>query len=135
MKQSYTMPINELIDKTAQDLKKIKEIKPPVWANLVKTGVSRERVPVEKDWWYARTASILRKVHILGPIGTSKLRTKYGSKKNRGVKPGKFYKSSGNIIRKVLQQLETAGLIIKKDKGVHKGRIITAKGKSLLFGK
>tara|TARA_Y100000310_G_scaffold322644_1_gene381890 strand:+ start:79 stop:468 length:390 start_codon:yes stop_codon:yes gene_type:complete len=129
------MPINELIDKTAQDLKKIKEIKPPVWANLVKTGVSRERVPVEKDWWYARTASILRKVHILGPIGTSKLRTKYGSKKNRGVKPGKFYKSSGNIIRKVLQQLETAGLIIKKDKGVHKGRIITAKGKSLLFGK
>ncbi|MDP7140998.1 MAG: 30S ribosomal protein S19e [Candidatus Woesearchaeota archaeon] len=135
MKQSYTMPINELIDKTAQDLKKIKEIKPPVWANLVKTGVSRERVPVEKDWWYSRTASILRKVHILGPIGTSKLRTKYGSKKNRGVKPGKFYKSSGNIIRKVLQQLETAGLIIKKDKGVHKGRIITAKGKSLLFGK
>jgi|TARA_B100001964_G_scaffold210824_1_gene245574 small subunit ribosomal protein S19e len=129
------MPINELIDKTAQDLKKIKEIKPPVWANLVKTGVSRERVPVEKDWWYSRTASILRKVHILGPIGTSKLRTKYGSKKNRGVKPGKFYKSSGNIIRKVLQQLETAGLIIKKDKGVHKGRIITAKGKSLLFGK
>ncbi|MDP7505965.1 MAG: 30S ribosomal protein S19e [Candidatus Woesearchaeota archaeon] len=135
MKQSYTMPINELIDKTAQDLKKIKEIKPPVWANLVKTGVSRERVPVEKDWWYSRTASILRKVHILGPIGTSKLRTKYGSKKNRGVKPGKFYKSSGNIIRKVLQQLETAGLIIKKDKGVHKGRIITSKGKSLLFGK
>jgi small subunit ribosomal protein S19e len=129
------MPINELIDKTAQDLKKIKEIKPPVWANLVKTGVSRERVPVEKDWWYSRTASILRKVHILGPIGTSKLRTKYGSKKNRGVKPGKFYKSSGNIIRKVLQQLETAGLIIKKDKGVHKGRIITSKGKSLLFGK
>ena len=135
MKQSYNTPVNELIDKAAGALKKVKEIKPPAWAGYVKTGVSKERPPVKKDWWYARAASILKKVSRLGPIGTSKLRTKYGSKKNRGVRPGKFYRGSGNIIRKILQQLETAGLVIKKDKGVHKGKVITAKGKELLFGK
>jgi len=135
MKESYNTPVNELIEKTAQELKKIKEIKPPAWEGYVKTGVSRERPPVKKDWWYTRSASILRKVYKLGPIGTSKLRTKYGGRKNRGVKPERFYKGSGSIIRKILQQLETAGLIMKKDKGVHKGKIITAKGKELLFGK
>ena len=43
-----------------------------------------------------------------------------------------FYRGSGSIIRKALQQLEAAGLIEKKDKGVHKGRVITGKGMSLL---
>ncbi|MBI2666235.1 40S ribosomal protein S19, partial [Candidatus Woesearchaeota archaeon] len=33
---------------------------------------------------------------------------------------------------KILQQLETSGLIKKADKGVHKGRVLTAKGTSFL---
>jgi small subunit ribosomal protein S19e len=92
----------------------------------------KERVPVDKDWWYLRTASVLRTVYRLGPIGVSKLRTKYGGKKNRGVKKEHFFKGSGNILRKSLQQLEKAGLIKFTDKGIHKGRIITPKGKAFL---
>lgn len=132
MASIYDVDPNELIERAAQELKKIAEIKPPEWARFVKTGAHKERPPVNQDWWYIRTAAILRSVYKLGPVGVSKLRTKYGGKKRRGYKPPEFRKGSGNIIRKILQQLEEAKLIKKVDKGVHKGRIITPKGKSLL---
>lgn len=128
----YDIPADKLIQKTAQELKKIQEIKAPSWASFVKTGSHKERPPVQEDWWHIRAASILRKVGILGPIGTNKLRRKYGGKKNRGHKPGKFYPGSSNITRKVLQQLEKAGLVKQTDIKHHKGRILTPKGKSLL---
>ena len=122
----------ELIEKVAEELKKIEEIKPPVWARFVKTGVHRERAPANPDWWHVRAAAVLRAVYMLGPIGVSKLRTKYGGKKRRGHKMPEFRKGSGSVIRKVLQQLEKAQLIKFVEKGVHKGRVIAPKGKSLL---
>ena len=128
----YDVDPSKLIEKVSEELKKVDEIKAPEWAKYAKTGASKERPPVEEDWWYARAASILRKIYMLGPIGVSKLRKKYGGKKNRGHKPEKFYKGSGNIIRKSLQQLEKAGLIKQVVKSGHKGRIVTAKGKKLL---
>jgi len=132
MANIYEVPTNELIEKTAQELKKIEHIVPPEWANYVKTGTNRERPPVKKNWWYVRAASILRKTYKLGPIGVSKLRTYYGGKKNRGMKPEKFFKGSGNILRKILQQLEKSELVKQEKVGNHKGRVITPKGKSLL---
>ncbi len=122
----------DLVIKAADALKQHKEITPPVWAGYVKTGMSRERPPVEKDWWYLRSASVLRRIRVLGPIGTSKLRRFYGGRKNRGYAPERFYKGSGNIIRKILQQLDKAGLSKQVDVQGHKGRIATAKGMSLL---
>ena len=124
----YDVDPSELINRAAGELKKIEQIKAPEWALFVKTGTSRERPPVDKDWWYVRAASILRKVSILGPIGVNKLRKKYGGMKNRGHKPGKFYVGSGNIIRKILQQLEKAELIKFVEKKSHKGKVITPKG-------
>ena len=126
------VPQGKLIDKTAQKLKNINEIKPPEWANIVKTGTQKQRPPVEDDWWYTRSAAVLRTLLIKGPIGVSKLRTKYGGRKRRGHKPPKFAKGSGSIQRKVLQQLESAGLAKKNEKSVHKGRMITTKGLRLL---
>ena len=128
----YDVEAQELIIKAAEELKKIPEIKAPPWAAFVKTGMHKERPPVKNDWWHIRTASILRAVYRLGPVGVSKLRTKYGGKKNRGVKKEHFYKGSGNILRKSLQQLEKAGFVKFAEKGVHKGRVITPKGKSFL---
>jgi len=128
----YDVDATELIERAAQELKTVSDIKAPVWAVFVKTGVSRERVPSRKDWWYVRAAAVLRSIYKLGPIGVSKLRTKYGGRRNVGHKPDRVYRGSGNIIRKVLQQLEKAGFIAKAQKGVHKGRVITAKGKSFL---
>ena len=128
----YDVDANELIEKAAKELKKIAELKMPEWALFVKTGVSKERQPVSRDWWYTRAASILRKLYLASPMGVSKLRTKYGGKKNRGNKPEKFYKGSGKVIRSILQQLEKAEFIKKAEKGAHKGRAITKKGKSFL---
>jgi len=129
----YDKNPNELINQVAQELEKVEEIKAPEWHKFVRTGVSKERSPTQKNWWYLRAASILRRLYVSkGPIGVSKLSVKYGSRKNRGYKPDKFYKASTNIIRKILQQLEKSGLIEKKDIKGHKGRIITNKGKKIL---
>lgn len=123
---------NQLIEKAAQNLKKDKMVLPPEWSIFVKTGHHKERLPDDLDWWYFRSAAILRSVAKLGPIGTQKLRTKYGGKKNRGHKPERFYKASGSIIREILQQLEKSQLIKQTQIGNHKGRILTPKGASFL---
>jgi small subunit ribosomal protein S19e len=125
----FDVPARELINEIALDLKK--SIPEPEFVRFVKTGVNRERAPQQRDWYYIRMASILRRIFVNGPVGTQRLRTYYGGKKNRGVRPHKFYKGSGKIIRSCLQALEKQGLI-KKDK---KGRVITPKGQSFLSKK
>ncbi|MEM2089635.1 MAG: 30S ribosomal protein S19e [Candidatus Pacearchaeota archaeon] len=115
----------------ASELKKISEFKMPEWAMFVKTSVAKERPPEEKDWWYVRAASILRSVYIKGVVGVSRLRVKYGSRKNRGMRPEKFYKASGKIIRTILQQATKAGLV-EHIKGKRTGRRLTKKGKEFL---
>jgi len=121
----------DIVNHAAEKLKAV--LKAPEWAAYVKTGMSRERPPSQEDWWFYRAASILRNVNRFGPVGTQKLRTRYGGKKNRGVKTEHFYKGSGKVIRQVLQDLEKEGLIKQEARGVHKGRIITPKGKAILF--
>lgn len=128
----YNVPADELISRAAKELKKLNELKPPFWADFVKTGISRERPPINPEWWYTRAASILRKTLVFGPIGVSKLRVDYGGRKNRGVAGEHTFKGSGNILRKIFQQLEKAGFVKQGKKGNHKGRIITPKGTSFL---
>jgi small subunit ribosomal protein S19e len=128
----YDVDASDLIEKIVEELKKDENISPPDWAGFVKTGMSKDRVPANKDWWYVRAAAIFRTIYKYGPIGVSKLRVKYGGKKNRGNKPSRFYPGSGNIIRKVLQQLEKSEYLKKDDKSGHKGRNLTSKGRSFL---
>ena len=128
MTNIYDVEAGDLVSEASEDLKKISEIQAPEWISYVKTGAHKERPSDDEDFWFKRSASILRVIYKDGPVGVAKLRTKYGGKKNRGMKPNKFYKGSGSITRKILQQLETAGLV-SKDKT---GRSITAKGKSLM---
>ena len=111
-----------------EELKKIKEIQAPTWISFTKSGTSRERPPVQPDFWYSRAASVLRRIYLDGPVGLSRLRTYYGGRKRRGHKPARFRRASGNIIRKILQQLEQAGLV---EKG-NKGRKVTSKGQKFL---
>lgn len=132
MASIYDVNPTALIEKTAAELKKIPQIKPPQWASYAKTGMHKQRPPVKADWWFMRSGAILRSIYKLGPIGVSKLRTKYGGKKDRGHKPEHFFKGSGAIIRKVCQQLEAAELIKQTKVGNHKGRVVTAKGQSML---
>lgn len=122
----------QLISKCAEELKKQKLVQPTSWSKFVKTGHHQERTPENPDWWYTRSAAVLRSIAKSGPIGTEKLRTKYGGKKNQGYRPSEFYKASGNHLRKILQQLEKSGLLKQTQKGAHKGRVLTPKGTSFL---
>lgn len=129
----YEIPKGELIERAAKELQKVTAVQPPAWSKFVKTGMSKERQPVRDDWWFVRAAAILRRLSGAdGPIGVQKLRTLYGGRKNRGHAPERFYPGSGNIIRKILQQLDKAGFAKKIEKGEHKGRAITPAGFSFL---
>lgn len=137
MTKVLEMNAHEYNQKLAEALKQISEIEQPEWSKYVKSGQSKERPIDDLNFWHKRTASILRQIYKKGIIGVSRLRTKYGSKKNRGFAPEEFRKSSGKIIRTILQQTDKAGLteIAKNIKGVRSkkpGRQLTAKGKEFL---
>ena len=124
----YDVPADHIIRRVAEELKKRKEIVPPEWAAFAKTGVHKEMPPEDPDWWFTRAAAVLRRVYVDGPLGVERMRSFYGGKKNRGSRPNAFRKGSGSILRKSLQQLEAAGLIIH-DKT---GRKVSPAGMSFL---
>jgi small subunit ribosomal protein S19e len=128
MTTAYDVPADLLIRKVAEELKKRPEFTPPDWAAFVKTGVHKEMPPEDPDWWFVRAAAVLRRVYVDGPIGVERMRSFYGGKKNRGSRPSQFRKGSGSILRKSLQQLETAGFVIH-DKT---GRRVSPAGASLV---
>lgn len=130
-KEIYSRDPSEYNKALALALKEIKEFSVPEWALYVKSGVSKERVPEDPDFWYKRTASILRQLYIKGVVGVERLRNRYGSKKDRGVKPSKHAKASGKMIRVMLQQAEAAGFVEKLDK-IQFGRRLTQKGRDFL---
>ncbi len=113
----YDVPPDHIIRRVAEELKKKKEIVPPAWAAFAKTGVHKEMPPEDPDWWFIRAAAVLRRVYVDGPLGVERMRSFYGGNKNRGSKPNAFRKGSGSILRKSLQQLEAAGLVIHDKTG------------------
>lgn len=115
----------------AQALKEMPEFKVPEWATLVKSGVSKQRPPEDDNFWFIRSASILRQIYIKGVVGVNRLRTRYGDRKNRGSQPARFKKASGKIIRTILQQSEKAGIVEKISNQQH-GRRLTNKGREFL---
>lgn len=126
----YEVPPEAIIQRLADHLKKrVEAVSAPSWASFVKTGAHREKPPQDPDWWYARCASILRKLYVKGPLGVSKLRNIYGGKRRRGGRPPHFRKGSGAIVRRALQQLGKAGLVQSINR---KGRDLTNEGRSLL---
>lgn len=124
------VPAAKLIERLAKHLRENVEIvTPPDWTSYVKTGSHAEKQPQNPDWWYIRCASLLRKIYIHGPIGIAKLRPAYGGGKNPGVTPQHAQKAGGSILRKALQQLETAGFI---ETFGSRGRRTTHEGRKLL---
>jgi small subunit ribosomal protein S19e len=126
----HDVPASKFIEKLAKYLKEnVDEVQPLPWASMAKTGSHVEKQPQNPNWWYTRSASILRKVYVHGPIGLEKLRSDYGGRKGFSVKPEHAAKAGGSNIRKALQQLEAAGLV---QTAQDKGRAMTPKGRKLL---
>jgi small subunit ribosomal protein S19e len=127
----YDVPADALIEDVADRLSD--RIEQPAWVEFAKTGHTREMPPEQDDFWFVRTASLLRKVAKKGPIGVDRLATEYGGRKRGSTRYRVAGNSSGNggkkIIRTALQQLEEEGLV-RTAKG--QGRRITSEGRSFL---
>ena len=117
MAKIFDVPADDLISKLSEQLKKDKKINPPEWASYVKTGTHAEKIPQNRDWWYTRCASLVRKVYLHGPIGISDLKSYYGGRKRIGYNLDHHKDAGGAIIRNALQQLEASGYVEKKSKG------------------
>jgi len=141
----YDVPAENLIPALSVKLGSEHGINMPEWAAFVKTGVHRERPPVQNDWWVTRSAAILRKVAREGPVGVNHLSQSFGGRVERGSAPNRAASGSRHIIRTILQQLEEAGLVEKSatkvldstdDDGeritLYAGRKITSSGHKLL---
>ena len=131
----YEMPSGEYNTKLANILKNMPEFKQPLWSMFVKSSVSKQRPPRDPDFWFKRSASILRQVYTHNVVGVNRLKTRYVGRKKRGVRPEHFAKGSGKMIRVILQQSEKAGLLEKfNESGKRAGRRLTQAGKELLEG-
>ncbi len=130
MTTPHDVPASLFIERVAKYLKEnVEQVQPPAWAAVAKTGSHTEKQPQDPDWWYIRSASILRKVYVHGPIGLEKLRSDYGGRKGFRVSLNHASKAGGSNIRKILQQLEAAGFIqITRPKG----RVMAPKGRKIL---
>jgi small subunit ribosomal protein S19e len=126
------VPADVLIAEVARYIKEsVPQVRPPVWADCVKTGPNKTRPPADPDWWYVRAASVLRKLYLHGPAGVGRLRGAYSYRAKVGrykTRPERTRKAGGAVIRKILQQLEQAGLVARG----RRGRSLTPEGRSLL---
>lgn len=127
----YDVPADDLIEEVADRL--ADRIEEPDWIAFAKTGANRELPPQQEDFWFVRSASLLRKVAINGPIGVDRLSTAYGGRKRgttryRVAKP-RQETGSKKVIRTALQQLEDEGLVSIAQ---GEGRKVTPEGQSLL---
>ncbi len=131
----HDVPANLLMPVLADRLAQTNEISRPDWALHVKTGVHRERPPTQENWWEVRAAAVLRKVGMNAPIGVNHLSQMFGGSRDRGSSPNRAKAGSRHIIRTVLQQLESAGLVEVKTNlagTVKLGRGLTPSGHKLL---
>ena len=124
----YDVPADRLIEQAANYLKRVSQVQPPVWSTFAKSGSHASKPPQNKDWWYYRTASILRKLYLHGPIGIGDLRVEYGGVLQLSYGLAHHRNAGSSSIRKALFQLQAAGLVKKTPKG----RVVTPDGRRLL---
>lgn len=123
------VPPSMLLPQLATELRSRQAVAPPPWATFVKTGVHKQRAPVEPDWWYLRSASVLRKIYVKGHVGVTRLSAEYGGKRDRGSAPYHARTGSRSILREIVHQLEKSGLVQPYKT---QGRRLTPEGEKLL---
>ncbi|HEV2519242.1 MAG TPA: 30S ribosomal protein S19e [Thermoplasmata archaeon] len=129
MPHAYDVPAAALLPRVAAELRTRELVSPPAWAAFVKTGVSRQQAPTQTDWWYLRSASVLRKIYLRGPTGVQRLAADYGGRKDRGSAPYHARTGSRSVLREIVQQLEKSGLVRAKK---NQGRTVSPQGLKLL---
>ncbi|MFI5412434.1 MAG: 30S ribosomal protein S19e [Candidatus Micrarchaeales archaeon] len=126
MANIYDVKASDFIKLASERLKE--KMKKPSYIDFVKSGANKERIPQDPDFWYVRSASVLRQVCINGPVGVSRLRTRYGSRKEHVVHRRHHARAGGSIIRDSLIELEKLNFV----KNTKSGRVITPQGTSFI---
>merc|ERR1712078_950714 len=123
------VPADEFIKAAAEFLKRQPKFDVPKWHDIVKTGTLKEYSPYDEDWFFIRSASILRKVYLRKGTGVGALKKWYGGSNgtHRGTRKAHFTTASGAIIRKAMFELEKLEMMEKTGDG---GREITSKGRA-----
>merc|ERR1712028_26664 len=118
------VPADEFIKACADFLKRQPKFDVPKYHDIVKTAVVKEFAPYDEDWFYIRSASVLRK-----GTGVGALKKWYGgsSGTHRGTRKAHFGTASGAIIRKAMLELEKLEMMEHCSDG---GRVITSKGRA-----
>ena len=121
----YDIPSELLIPALAERMAATDGIDTPDWAGFVKTAVSRERPPSQENWWFLRSAALLRKVAREGPIGVTHLSQAYGGSKDNGAMPN----TPAGLVEKVpTKTVETE----EGEVQLYAGRRITSTGQKML---
>jgi small subunit ribosomal protein S19e len=123
------VPPTVLLTRLAKELETRQVVRPPEWAAFARTGVHTQHAPTQRDWWYLRSASVMRKLYVKGGTGVQRLSAEYGGRRDRGSAPYHARTGSRSILREILQQLEGAGLVRKQK---NRGRALTPEGEQLL---
>lgn len=130
----HDVPSGKLLQALSEQLKGETSLQPPEWSKFAKTGSHAERPPTNADWWYARAASVLRKLYLHAPLGLSDFERTYGGSKAVAYFPKHHRDAGGSSVRLILKQLEQAGLVdkAKSPKGRVLGRMLTPKGTKMV---
>merc|ERR1711871_1350559 len=123
------VPADEFIKACADFLKRQPKFDVPKYHDIVKTSVIKEFTPYDEDWFYIRSASILRKVYLRKGTGVGALKKWYGGSDgtHRGTRKAHFATAIGAIIRKAMLELEKLEMMEHCSDG---GRVITSKGRA-----
>ncbi|MCL5412324.1 MAG: 40S ribosomal protein S19, partial [Candidatus Marsarchaeota archaeon] len=68
MSTIYDVKASDLVGSTAEKLKGLIS-KPPEYISVAKSSSNRDRPPSSPDFWYVRSASILRQVYLNSIFG------------------------------------------------------------------
>ena len=119
------VPSHDFINAYAQHLKRSGKVELPKWVDLAKTATYKELSPYNPDWYFVRAASVARKIYLRKNTGIGALTKWYGGRARRGTRREHYETAPGSVIRHIVQQLETLGVVEANADG---GRQITSQG-------
>jgi small subunit ribosomal protein S19e len=116
-------------------LKDSGKLKLPVDWDIIKTGRGRERAPEDDDWYYLRTAAVVRQLALSETVTIAAIARRYGNWKNRGVRPSKFVECDESLCCSVFDNLEDmrwVNLVSKADVTADRAYGLTDKAREIV---
>ncbi|KCZ81505.1 hypothetical protein H312_01083 [Anncaliia algerae PRA339] len=124
----HKLKASEFNSKVSQYLKKQNLITVPINYDVIKTSHGKQRAPQDPDWYYIRSAAVLRHLALSEEGLTVRyFAKKFGCSKNRGTRPSKHVNSYFSIIKNIFNAFEELQWIDNNNK-----RNLTQKGKEEL---